>query len=187
MKKKIPKIKKVIKIARIVFWFFVGAFLGLFLFISFSYLLFRKIYSHKVYPGVAINGVDFGGKKEGEVLEYFKKKNDKIAETKFVFLSDGDIATASAKEIEFGYDENLLAVQATSIGRSKNNFSNINLILQAYINRVNLPSSYRYSEQKLMNFLTPMINKIHADPVDSLFTFQNGRVTVFKPSQDGRT
>lgn len=187
MKKKKPKIKKVIKIARIVFWFFVGAFLGLFLFISFSFLLFKKIYSYKVYPGVAVNGVDFGGKKQGEVLEYFKEKNNRIAETKFVFLSDGDIATVSAKEIEFGYDENLLAIQATSIGRSKNNLSNINLILQAYINRVNLPASYRYSEEKLMNILTPMINKVRADPVDSLFTFQNGRVTVFKPSQDGKT
>jgi len=187
MKKKTPKTKKFKKIAGIVFWFFVGVLLGLFFFISFSFLLFKQIYSHKVYPGVAINGVDFGGKKQEEIVNYFKEKNNKIAETRFVFLSDGNIATISAKEIELGYDENLLAVQAMSIGRTKNNFSNINLVIQAFIDRVNLPSSYRYSEEKLMNILTPMINKIHVDPIDSLFTFQNGRVSVFKPSQEGKT
>ncbi|MBI2031386.1 MAG: VanW family protein [Candidatus Levybacteria bacterium] len=187
MKKKDLRIKKILKITRVIFWFFIGVFLGLFLFISFSFLLFKQIYNHKVYPGVAINGVDFGGKKEEEILKHFRDKNSLISETKFVFLSDGDTATVSAKEIELGYDENLISTQTISIGRSKNNFSNISLIIQAYINRVNLPASYRYSEEKLMGIISPMIKRIHVDPVDSLFNFQNGRVTVFKPSQDGKT
>lgn len=187
MKKKNPKIKKILKLIRIFFWFSVGVFLGLFLFISFSFLLFKQIYNHKVYPGVAINGVDFGGKKEEEILKYFREKNNLISETKFVFLSDNDIATVSAKEIELRYDENLISAQAISIGRSKNNFSNINLIIQAYINRINLSASYRYSEKKLMTIISPMIKKIHSDPVDALFNFQNGRVIAFKPSQEGKT
>lgn len=187
MKKKDLKIKKILKITRIIFWFFTGIFLGLFLFISFLFLLFKQIYNQRVYPGVAINGVDFGGKKEEEILKYFRDKNSLISETKFVFLSDGDSATVSAKQIDLGYDENLISTQALSIGRSKNNFSNISLIFQAYINRINLPVSYRYSEEKLMEIISPMIKRIHTDPVDALFNFQNGRVIAFKPSQEGKT
>jgi len=187
MKKKNLKINKVLKILKIFFWFSTGMFLGFFLLISFSFLLFKQIYNHKVYPGVAINGIDFGGKTEEEIRKYFNDKNNRIAETKFIFLSEGESATVSAKEIELGYDENLISAQALSIGRSKNNFSNLSLIFQAYINGINLPASYHYSEEKLMRIISPMIKRIHKDPVDALFNFQNGRVIAFQPSQEGKT
>ncbi len=181
------KIKHISKAGKVIFWFLVGAGLGLFLFISFSFIIFQKIYDNVIYPGVMVNGVDFGGKRDVQVKGYFAGLNKKAGKTRFVFLSDAGTATISAKELNLGYDENLLATQAISLGRSSDILSNASLILQAYVNGINLPASYHYSENKLTAFLSPIIKKLQVDPVNGLFTFQNGRVTAFKPSQDGQT
>ncbi|OGH15038.1 MAG: hypothetical protein A2860_01375 [Candidatus Levybacteria bacterium RIFCSPHIGHO2_01_FULL_37_33] len=188
---KIPRfkfrfLKKIPKIGKVLFWFLVGAFLGLFLFISFTFIIFQSLHKNIIYPGVAVNGIDFGGKTKESAKDFFSKKNEKIQDTKFEFTSDIGVATISAKELNFGYNYNLLGEQAYSIGRSNSIISNISLIFQAYINGVNLPASYSYSDTKLLSILSPMIQKINIEPIDSLFTFQNGRVTVFKPSKDGQ-
>lgn len=179
-------LKKLPKIGKVLFWFATGAILGLFLFTSFAFIIFQALHKNVIYPGVSVNGVDFSGKKEEEVKEFFAKGNEKIQDTKFVFTSEAAVATATAKEINFGYDEDLLGKQAFSLGRSNDAIANISLIFQAYLNGLNLPSSYHYSDTKLISILSPTVEKLHVEPVDSLFTFQNGRVTVFKPSRDGQ-
>ena len=180
-------LKKIPKIGKVLFWFLVGAFLGLFLFISFAFIIFQSLHKNVIYPGVSVSGVDFGGKKEEEVKEFFAKKNEKIQNTKFVFTSDIGTSTISAREINFGYNDILLSKQAFSLGRTGDVITNISLIFQSYINGIDLPASYHYSDSKVITTLSPIIEKLHAEPVDSLFTFQNGRVTVFKPSKDGQT
>jgi len=180
-------LKKIPKIGKVLFWFLTGAFLGLFLFVSFAFIIFQSLYKNVIYPGVLVNGTDFGGKTEKQVKEFFAKKNEKIQDTKFVFTSEASVTTVSAKEINFGYDEDLLSKQAFSLARSSDVVTNISLIFQAYINGLNLPPAYHYSDTKLISVLSPIIEKLHSDPVDSLFTFQNGRVTVFRPSKDGQT
>jgi len=180
-------LKKLPKIGKVLFWFLTGASLGLFLFIGFAFIIFQSLHKNAIYPGVSVNGIDFGGKTEKQIKEFFAKKNEKIQDTKFVFISEAATATVSAKEINFGYDEDLLSKQAFSLGRSNDVVTNISLIFQAYVNGLNLPSAYHYSDTKLISSLSPTIEKLHIDPVDSLFTFQNGRVSVFKPSKDGQT
>jgi vancomycin resistance protein YoaR len=174
-------------LARIIFWFLVGALLAIIVIINLSYLIFQRIYFQKVYPGIIVNGVDFGGKNQAEVKNYFDKKNSLIKESAFVFSSDYGIATASAKSIDFGYDSNLLANQAYSIGRSNSIFSNASLILQAYLNGVFLPNSYTFSAEKLRTILSPLEKTIKKDPVNAQFKFENGRVTTFSPSEEGRS
>ncbi len=174
------------KIAKISFWFLTGAVLGFFLFISFSYLIFRKINTNQVYPGVMVEGIDLGGKTESEVQELFSKKNDLIANVKFS-LSDGiQGATVSAKDLEFGYNQNLIAKQALSIGRGNNFLSNVSLVTQAYMGSLELEPSYRFSEEELLDLLTPFMQNINKDPIDALFTFENGKVTAFRLSEDGQ-
>src|SRR3989344_1384476 len=165
-------LKKLPKIGKILFWFLTAASLGLFLFISFAFIIFQSLHRNVIYPGVSVNGIDFGGKTEEQVKDFFAKKNEEIQDTKFAFTSEAGIATVSAKEINFGYDEALLGKQAFSLGRSNNIITNISLILQAYINGLNLPSAYHYSDVKLISILSPTIEKLRIDPVDSLFTFQ---------------
>lgn len=185
---KAPKIKKrhIHQITKGTFWFLVGASLAIFLILSFSFIIFRTTNRNVVYPGVIVDGVNFGGKTQRQVETYFADKNDKISKSQFVFSSPVGTVSASAKDINFGYDGTLLATQAFSIGRSKDIFSNASLIVQAYINGVDLSPSYRYSDEKLSELISPLEKKINTDPVDALFNFSGGRVLAFRPSSEGQ-
>ncbi|MBI2033412.1 MAG: VanW family protein, partial [Candidatus Levybacteria bacterium] len=169
-----------------VFWFFVGVLLGLFLLVSFLFLLFQRIYSTVIYPGIAISNYHVGGKTQEEVRAFFATKNAAIPDTKFVLVTNTEMATISAKQLQIGYDEKLLANQAYSIGRSNDPIINISLIFQAYISGLDLQPSYRYSEETLEHLLYPLAKKIHKDPVNALFTFENGRVSAFQLSSEGQ-
>jgi len=187
MKKKQKQEKKIFhSIFKSVFWFFIGASLGIFFFVSFLLIIFQNVYSNKVYSGVIIDGVDFGGKSQEYVKNFFLEKNKKIENTSFIFSDGENKIIISAKDINFGYNQELLAYQATSLGRSKDFFSNLSLILQAYINGVTLPPSYHYSEVNLLKALDPMIKENYTQPISALFQFENGKVKTFKASEDGQ-
>lgn len=184
---KIPHIKPkhFLHLGRIIFWFSTGALLALFFIVSFSFLIFKNVYKDVVYPGIRIEGVNFGGKTESQVFNFFNNKNSQIKDVNFVFTSDKGVATASAGQIDFGYNSTLLADQAFNLGKTNNLISNLSLIVQAYINGITLPPSYTYSENKLETTLAPLAEKINDKPVNALFSFNNSRVTAFKPSVNG--
>src|SRR3990170_5663766 len=114
----------IIKNIKAVFWFFVGISLGMFLIVSFAFIIFQKKYANVVYPKITVNGISLVGKTEKEVIDFFAKKNTEIQDSQFVFVSSENIATVSAKEISYGFDEYLIAKQTVAIGRSKDIFSN---------------------------------------------------------------
>ncbi len=168
------------------FWFLVGVFLGFFFLVSFAFILFQRMYTHVIYPGVTIDSVNFGGRAQSEVKDYFDEKNKKIAETQFIFKHNSEVATISAKELDYGYNSDLLSKQAFTIGRSNDITSNISLVFQAYLNNVELKPSYSYSEQKLDDLLLPLVQKLKIEPNEALFSFENGRVVAFRLSSDGQ-
>lgn len=180
------KRKTIARMARVVFWFLLGAILGFFFFVSFLYISHRANYKDKVYEGVMVNGTDLGGKTQDEVKADFVKKNSEIKKTTFTLTSPIASATISAAQIGFGYDENLIAQQAYSIGRSDKILSDMSIILQAYIGGIYLPPAYHYQEDRVDKSIVPLSKKIDVKPVDGLFDFTNGRVSAFKLSKDGQ-
>ncbi len=178
--------KKIILSLRALLWFSLGAILGLFFFASFLFIFYRNAYANALYPGVFVNGVDFGGKTEKEVTDYFDRKNEKIADSQFIFKAGDRVATVSAREIELGYDSELLYHQAFSIGRSNNILSNLSLIFQAYIGGIRLPPAYHYSEEVVDEALHPIDEELSIKPIDANFIFENGRVVAFRSHQNGQ-
>jgi vancomycin resistance protein YoaR len=167
-------------------WFIFGGLLGFFFFATFVLIYFRNTYVDKVYPGIHVNGVEFGGKTKDQVEAYFANKNRLIDDTKFIFRHEKDVASISAEELQMGYDEELLANQAYSLGRSKNPLSDFSVMIQAYLSGINLPAAYRYDKDVLQTTLAPFVAKINKEPVEGLFTFENNRVVAFQPSSDGQ-
>lgn len=172
---------------RVIFWFFTGAALALFFISTSLFFIYQKIYDNKVYPGIYVNNVNFGTKTKQEVKAYFVNKNSQFGATTFVLSSDYGIATFSAKDINYGYNKDLSADQAYAMGRSENIFSDLSIILQAYINGVYLPATYTYDQNKLQSIIQPVSDKIEKKPVDALFTFTNNRASAFRPSENGQT
>lgn len=179
--------KKHIKTAtKSAFWFFVGAILGLFLVTSFIFIIFVKHYENVVYPGVEVGGINLGGLTKAQVINYFDQQNRRIEDISLTFRDPDFIATISAKDLGIGYDSSLLAQQAIQLGRSQDPVANASIITQAYVGGINLQPSYSYSVDKFESFISPIKQRLQIDPVDALFTFQNGKVTSFKPSSDGQ-
>ena len=159
--------------AKVLFWFLTGVLLGTFLFVSFSIILFQKLYSATVYPGIIVNGIDLGGKTKQEVKEIFTKKNEEISNVKFTFKTPYNIATVSASQIDYGYDEDLIATQTMEIGRSKNFFSDIISMSQAYFKGLSLSTPYKYSGNLLDKIIDPLTIKLYKEPIDAVFSFEN--------------
>lgn len=186
------KIKKlfhhshVFLLLRAIVWFGMGLTLGLFFLISFTYIIFTQLYRQTVFPGIFIGGVAFGGKSEQSVERYFQQKNSTIAQSTITFQYKDSHATISARELHLGYNSQLLAKQAISIGRSTNTLSNISLVFSSYLTSISLPTSYSFSANTLTASLKPLTSIAHIAPIDAQFQFENGKVTTFKPSVDGQ-
>jgi vancomycin resistance protein YoaR len=178
---------RILRYSKVVFWFLTGAFLALFFILSIGLLAYEGLYANKIYPGIYIENTNFGGESEQNLKNYLLKKNLSIANKSFVLKSDYGIATISARQIDFGYNTNLLTTQAYALGRSGNFISDLSIILQSYTNGVYLNSSYTYNQDKLNSIINPLIKQINIDPVDAVFNFENNRVTTFKPSSNGQT
>lgn len=178
--------KLIIHISKAFFWFATGAAFATFLFTSFTFIIFEKTNAEVVYPGITINNVYVGKHTPKEVEELFIKKNEAIENTQFTFSLGDNAATISAKDLQFGYDQNLIAKQAMSLGRSDIFLSNISIVFQAYFYGLNLQPAYRYSENALNKILILFAENVNKKPVDALFNFQNGKVLVFKPSEEGK-
>jgi len=169
-----------------VFWFIVGAIFATLLLTSFTFIIYEKLYSNVVYPGITINNLDVGKYTQSQVEELFTRKNEKVVNTQFTFSLDSMLATVSAKDLKIGYDQNLISKQAMSLGRSDNLLSNMSIIFQAYFYGLNLQPSYNYSEDVFDKTLAPLVDKTNEEPVNALFNFQNGKVIAFKPSEEGK-
>jgi len=186
LKIKKKKKKQIILISRIVFWFLTGAFLTLAFILFFGFFTYEKYFDGKVFLGVYVANIDFSGKTKNEVRDYFNNKNLIIENTSFTLTSDYGIATTSAKEIIFGFDKNLSAEQAYTVGRSGNFISDLSTLLQAYFLGIKLPAAYTLDQAKLTTKIKPLTDQINKKAVNAEFKFENGRVTTFLPSSEGR-
>jgi len=167
-------------------WFITGSILGLFFFISFLYIAYKDYHANRIYDGIFVNGVNFSGRNPSTVQNYFWKKNQILQKTTITLRSDNYTATISAKQIDFGYDQNLLADQAMTIGRSSNAISNMSLVLQAYLNTINLPPAYHYSDQKLTAIADSLAKQVNIKPINPLFNFVDGKAVTFQLGSDGK-
>lgn len=167
-------------------WFLVGAILGIFFLVSFGYIIFQKNYSGEAIPGVFVGNINLEEKNKIQIENYYNQKNQNIQNTIFTFYYQDKIATVSAKDLNIGYDSNLIATQAISIGHSPYFFSNIIIIINAYFNGLVLQPSYTLSQTKLNQTLSPIIKSLTLTPIDAKFVFKKNKVTTFQPSTDGQ-
>lgn len=189
MSKKTQKSKKnrVKKLIPSIFWFSVGfIFAGLFL-ISLFLIYFKYLYKDRVIPGVYIGSTYVGEKSRKELEDIFSQTNQVVEKNLFTFYTEDKIATFSAKDLNIGYDTNLITDQSLSIGKQSDIFSNLYIIVSSYLNGVFLKPSYSFSTEKLEAGLNPIKKSVQVEAVDALFNVTNNKVTTFRQSRNGKT
>lgn len=181
------KEKKSRKFPRFSFlFFFIGASCAVLFICLFLVVLFEKRYEGKIYPGIKIDGVNFGEKNPKEVEEYFLKKSLPYTDIRLSFIFEDKIATISAKELNILYDGKLSAVQAYSLGRSGHPFSDTYQKWKAASTGINLPSVLKINSEAIEETLDRLSADINYPEQDALFQFEKGKVTLFKLSKSGR-
>ena len=179
-------VKKVHHYSKAAFWFSVGFSIAGLTIISIVAIIFQNTYKHKTIPGVYIDNTNVSEKTQFQIEDIFDKKNREIENSIFTFTYQNEIATASAKKLNIGYNSKLIALQAISLGKASNVFSNFFNITNAYLNGITLNSSFTLDENILSSTLIPLENKAYVKPTDAQFKVENNRVTTFKQSLDGK-
>lgn len=151
-----------------------------------SIFYFEKTYKDKIYPGVRIDGISFGGKTKDDVDNYFSQKNKPFKTFKITLAFESNIATISGEELSVAYDGKLGSTQAYAIGRSGHFFSDIYQKWKAATTGINLPSVLKMNTDLVDDTLSSLSSSIDIFPQDALFQFESGKVNVFKLSQPGR-
>lgn len=189
-----PKKNKIIKtkkdaspIAFSALWFSVGFFLTAFFLISFIYMAILNLYKEKIYEGIFAENIEIGGKTKEEVFDMFETKNQDMNNIVFTLKHEDKIATFSAATLKIGYNSKLITDQAYSIGRSDSSLNNIYTLLNAYINGLSIPLTYTFAQEELEKNLQKMEEETYIEPIDALFTIDNGKVAAFKKSREGKT
>lgn len=147
---------------------------------------FENDYKNKVYPGVKIDGVMFDGNTPAQIEQYFETKSEPLSRLKIILAYDSQTATISATDLGASFDSKLLAAQAYSIGRSGNILSDIYQKARAKRSGINLSTSLKMSTEYIDDTLDLLAASINIPAQDAMFQFENGKVTLFKPSKTGR-
>ena len=145
---------------------------------------FETYYEGKVYPNVSIDGVSFGGKTQEEVQQYWDSQNVPFEQSIFEFKFENEIATVSGTELSLGYDATLSATQAYAVGRTGSFFRDT--VTKFFRGPVNLTPYFRWDSALVHSALDSLASHIDIPVQEALFQFENGRVTEFKESKDGR-
>lgn len=168
-------------------YFLLGIFLALIFLVIFGIYIFEKRYSGKIYPGIRVDSVNFGGKTPKEVEDYFTKRNLPFEKLKLTFEYEDKIATISGKELTISFDGRLSAVQAYSLGRSGHPISDTYQKWKAATSGINLPSVLKINNDLLDETVDRLVEAIEYPAEDALFQFANGKVTLFRLAKSGRT
>jgi vancomycin resistance protein YoaR len=152
------------------------------IFIAFA--VFESIYANRIYPNVIIDNVSFGGKTPEDVAAYWTSRNIPFASMRFELKFQSLIATFSGRDIDLGYDANLSAAQAYSVGRSNSWLSNS--YIKFFQKQVNLSPYFRWKQNVIDDILLQLSDQLDIPAENALFRFSGGKVIVFKPSKDGR-
>lgn len=181
------RLKKLISAVKPMLWFFVGVGFAGFCLTTFFLVYFRVAFKDHVIPGIYIGSYYAGEKTPEEVEKYFTEKNNEIQRSTITLTAENHIATVSARDINIGYDTELIKEQAESIGKSKNILSNAYYIIYSYLYGITLSPPIKADREKLTDILNPIQKEIYVEPINAEFHVENGKVANFSESENGKS
>lgn len=145
---------------------------------------FDAYYDGKIYPNVIIDGISFGGKTPKDVETYWLNQNIPFAQAVFEFKFEDHIATISGESLNLGYDATLSATQAYAVGRSGHRSRDF--IAKFFHSTVALTPYFRWESKLVEEAVSDLASRIDIPVQEALFQFNDGKVTAFRASRNGR-
>jgi len=143
----------------------------------------------KLYPNTFINQINFGEKREREVVSFFEEKNSKLKEkTLKLFYQNENIATFSGSSINLHFDSQGIWQRAFLVGRTSHLpsriFQKITTIFNLKRFEIEFQPSFDY--QPIFDFLKIAQERYEKPAKNALFKFENGRVVSFAKEEWGQ-
>jgi vancomycin resistance protein YoaR len=147
---------------------------------------YEQNFKNRIYKGVKVDGIIFGGQTKSDVENFFRSKNRQLSNLRIILTLENAAATISASDLGFSFDEKLSADQAYLIGRSGNILSDTLSKWQAYTKGLNLKSMLKLNTAPIDESINYLKSAVDIPAQDALFDFSNGKVLAFKPSKPGK-
>ncbi len=186
---KLSQIEKLLKKLILVSEIFI--LILLFLAVGANYL-FEYSFRGKIYPGVKVAGVNFGGRTPEELTAYFRARL--VLPSGVAFIYEDNSYPLDLPALNLHFNTRQMSSRAYSVGRQTDNFYN-NLVqkIAAFSGGIDLPAEIAY-DGNLLSETEGLYNRsIAVTPVDAQFKFEpeagpdhKGRVVAFAPSRNGR-
>ncbi|MBI1863372.1 VanW family protein [Candidatus Microgenomates bacterium] len=150
----------------------------------------EQLLSNRIYPNVFIDDYPVANTTKAQAATILSHKNDAINNaTISVIYKDAPVATMSATRLGLKYNTDEVIDRAYLIGRVNNTPSRIYQKITTHLKLV----PYRFSTQLaydtsyVQDFLTGKKIQYEKPAKNALFTFENGKVSEFKPEEKGLT
>lgn len=140
-------------------------------------LIFHLLFLGRIYPGITISGISFGGKTPNQALKTLEGVNPptmlsiKAGERKFVLNSP---------DIELQYDYPKTINQALAFGRQDDIFENQMSVIKAIRENPNLPLVFTLNEEKLNTFASSLARELETPAIPPKITIEKGAVIIEK-------
>ncbi len=169
--------------------FFVLGFLSLSLIGGIVYVAIQdRNMQNKMYPNTFIDDINVGELTKEEVKEILTKKHKKIGNVSLEVLYKKDpIATFSAEKLKLQHNIREIIDHTYLIGRTTHTPSKLlqKFTTILHLKRYTFHTHIIYDENVINDFVTNSEYRFNKQPKNALFTFQDGRVTAFKPDEKG--
>jgi len=146
-------------------------------------------FEERIYPHVYVNGVDFGGKNRTGLIRYFEEKNNELQNTVITLrYGEDNIHTVSSEMLKTRYDTTTIVSHAFSIGRSSNLPTQLyqKAVTLLNLGQYNFESHISYDTEPTDEYLDNLAEKYDFPAENALFTFANGKVTLFQREKKGK-
>ena len=140
-------------------------------------------FNNNMYPGVALEGVDLGGKNKTEVQEILKFWRQRDKDKSIAVYYGERVFNLTAQSIDFTIDAEDSFNKLWSFGRSGNWWERIKNIKTAVLEGYPIPVRIRYNENKLDELVNQWKEAIEKPPRNAAFSILTGGLV---PQEQGR-
>lgn len=159
-------------------------FLGIIVIILSGYLTFILIYKNKIYPGVAVGGIGFGGKTLSQASPILADQFQKRQINPIYFNYDQSDMKIDLHKAQPQIDETTVLDQAYKIGRTGNLFEDLKQQITALVQGYSIQPNLIYNNTAALNDQFNQIDGIVSTPPQNA-KIQLGSPIIVTAAQDG--
>ncbi len=153
------------------------------LLVFFGIFEFYQVYQNKIYPRLAVDGIELGSLTKKEAAKILSEKVNTLETKRIIFKGEKVNIKASLAEmgIEVNQEETLSSVY--QIGRSANCFKNFGVIAKNILLGFESPLYFRVEEEKIDNFIAQELESPEKAPQSAEVIYQNGHFEIIPPRE----